>query len=568
MTTARGKVEYTLNSMNVATVSEPLLERYDKNKDGSVDRDEWRGMGSDPSAPSDPAAADRNGDGRLTPLELSRNRVYKVDASLDNVDDLKNALADVFRDGDRNLLAMYAMDWAKLDFEPIREAGGSKAPPAGAPPASKPEAGAPPAGKPEAGAPPAAKPAAVPSPAKKAVQAPPSGGEKTSTPTSPGQKAPAAEQPPASAPAKQGAADDAAQDTGLKRRHDLPPDTWLASGDLSPVLLADVLGVAPQVASSGGEKAASGAAAAGDKAPPVSKQQPAAAAGPASDGKSEDLVRCTTELTFAYTINASTLQGEFEDSAKKLDVPVPQVEVSNSQWDGRSNKGYGRWTVKFESTEADARAILRQMKDRFSGWTVWPSSNVIGPRVAGDAQNLAIAALIASNLGIIAYVWLRFERLVFGVAAVVALIHDVLITLAAIAFSYWLAKAGFGFLLIQEERISLTIVAALLTIIGYSMNDTIVIFDRIREIRGRSPELTVNVVNLALNQTLSRTVLTAFTVFMVLIILYIFGGQAIHGFAYAMLVGVIAGSYSTLFIATPLVLWILGAGKKTAKQRS
>ena len=99
--------------------------------------------------------------------------------------------------------------------------------------------------------------------------------------------------------------------------------------------------------------------------------------------------------------------------------------------------------------------------------------------------------------------------------------------------------------------------AAFLTIIGYSVNDTIVVFDRIREIRGKSPTLTRQMVNDATNQTLSRTVLTSFTVMMVVVILYIFGGQAVHGFAFALIIGVLTGTYSSIYVAAPILLWLL-----------
>ena len=119
----------------------------------------------------------------------------------------------------------------------------------------------------------------------------------------------------------------------------------------------------------------------------------------------------------------------------------------------------------------------------------------------------------------------------------------------------WLAPF-LGFLLIEEFKIGLSVLAAFLTIIGYSLNDTIVIFDRLREIRGKTPHLNVEMFNRAINQTLSRTMLTAFTTLVVVVILYAYGGQAIRVFAFAMVVGVIAGTYSTVFIASPVVLWI------------
>ena len=104
---------------------------------------------------------------------------------------------------------------------------------------------------------------------------------------------------------------------------------------------------------------------------------------------------------------------------------------------------------------------------------------------------------------------------------------------------------------LEAFQINLTIVAALLTIIGYSLNDTIVTFDRLREIKGKSPQLTPEMVNASVNQCLSRTILTALTVFLVVVILYFFGGEGIHSFAFAFLVGVIAGTYSTVYIAAP-----------------
>jgi len=137
----------------------------------------------------------------------------------------------------------------------------------------------------------------------------------------------------------------------------------------------------------------------------------------------------------------------------------------------------------------------------------------------------------------------------------------VLITVTAIAVSAYLTGA-LGLLLIDDFKINLTIVAAFLTIIGYSINDTIVIYDRVREIRGKSPKITPEMINTAINQTLARTILTAWTVLLVTLILYIFGGEGIHGFAFAMIVGSISGTYSTLAIATPLThhprtLWVV-----------
>ena len=154
--------------------------------------------------------------------------------------------------------------------------------------------------------------------------------------------------------------------------------------------------------------------------------------------------------------------------------------------------------------------------------------------------------------------------MIYGIGAVVALIHDVLVTVAGVALSHYVA--GFlGFLLVDPFKISLNVVAALLTIVGYSISDTIVIFDRIREVRGKSPDLTEEMINKSVNQTLSRTVLTVFTVLLVTTILYIAGGQAIHAFAFTMLIGLISGTYSSVYIAAPCLLWLKLPGEKNGK---
>lgn len=168
-------------------------------------------------------------------------------------------------------------------------------------------------------------------------------------------------------------------------------------------------------------------------------------------------------------------------------------------------------------------------------------------------------ALVLSWSLIIGYLWIRFQGVAFGLAAVIALIHDVLVMLGAIAFSSYLAliPGVTAITLIEPFKIDLTIVAAFLTIIGYSVNDTIVVFDRIREIRGKSPVLTRQMVNDATNQTLSRTVLTSSTVLAVVLILYIAGGAAMHGFAFALFIGVLTGTYSSIYVAAPILLWLL-----------
>ena len=178
------------------------------------------------------------------------------------------------------------------------------------------------------------------------------------------------------------------------------------------------------------------------------------------------------------------------------------------------------------------------------------------PSVARQAQNQAAVALILAIVGIMAYLWFRFGSLQYGLAAVIALIHDSAIAVGMVACSHFIAKTAFGsWLLIDDFRIDMTIIAAFLTVLGYSINDTIVIFDRIRENRGKLTSLSANVINNSINQTLSRTILTSGTTLMVVLVMYLFGGAGIHGFSYVLLAGILVGTYSSVAIAAPLLMY-------------
>lgn len=179
------------------------------------------------------------------------------------------------------------------------------------------------------------------------------------------------------------------------------------------------------------------------------------------------------------------------------------------------------------------------------------------PQIAARATQQAAVALILAWAMIIAYVWIRFGKPVYGIAGVVALVHDVLVALAAVGLSGWIGGAN-NPLLIGDFKIDMTVIAALLTIIGFSINDTIVIFDRVREVKGRLGVVTPEVINAAVNQCMSRTILTTFTTITVVAIMYIFGGPSIRGFNFCMLVGLVSGVYSTVAIASPLLLLTVG----------
>jgi len=177
-------------------------------------------------------------------------------------------------------------------------------------------------------------------------------------------------------------------------------------------------------------------------------------------------------------------------------------------------------------------------------------------QVAGDTTRDAITALILSILVIMAYIWFRFGNLKYGTATVVALVHDVLFTIAALGFAHYLyAVPGIGKILeLEPFRINMTVVAGILTIMGYSMIDTIVVFDRIRENRGKYGHVSRKIINDAINQTLSRTLLTAGTNIVTVAIMYFLGGEGIHGFTFVLLIGILVGTYSSIAIASPILL--------------
>jgi preprotein translocase subunit SecF len=177
--------------------------------------------------------------------------------------------------------------------------------------------------------------------------------------------------------------------------------------------------------------------------------------------------------------------------------------------------------------------------------------DVVGPTVGHQLEIKALGATFYSLMGMLIYLWFRFQ-LIYGVAAVVAVFHDTLITVGAFA--------------LLNKEISLTVIAAILTLIGYSMNDTIVVFDRIREnLRLSRRESLPDVVNRSINQTLSRTVLTSGLTFLTVLSLYIFGGAVLNGFSFALVVGILIGTYSSIAVAAPMLVawqqWRTGKGK-------
>src|ERR1700722_17741828 len=183
--------------------------------------------------------------------------------------------------------------------------------------------------------------------------------------------------------------------------------------------------------------------------------------------------------------------------------------------------------------------ILKQ-QSYLAPYTAARDIEIVGPKVGADMRASAIQATLLALAGMLVYIWFRFEW-IYGAAAVIAVFHDTLITI--------------GVFSLFNKEITLTVIAALLTLVGYSMNDTIVIFDRIREnLHLNRRERLWDVINRSVNQTLSRTVMTSGLTFLTVIALFLFGGPVLHGFSFALVAGIIVGTYSSIYVASPIVL--------------
>jgi preprotein translocase subunit SecF len=197
-------------------------------------------------------------------------------------------------------------------------------------------------------------------------------------------------------------------------------------------------------------------------------------------------------------------------------------------------------------------AIVESLKqDFYAGNYGVRGGDVVGPQVGGQLRKQATLAVGFSLIAMLVYLWFRFE-LIYGVAAVVAVFHDTLITVGAFSLT--------------NQEITLTVIAAILTLVGYSMNDTIVVFDRIREnVKLMRRESLSEIVNKSINQTLSRTILTSGLTFLTVLSLYLFGGEVLHGFSFALVVGIIIGTYSSIAVAAPMLVayteWRSNSGK-------
>jgi preprotein translocase subunit SecF len=200
-------------------------------------------------------------------------------------------------------------------------------------------------------------------------------------------------------------------------------------------------------------------------------------------------------------------------------------------------------TGEGEDLDAPARRVLEALAQTYGENPIQESSSeIVGPVVGAELRRKAVQLTVLGLLFQLIYIGFRFKGAVWGAAATVAVLHDVLVTL--------------GFLAFFRYEITLNVIAALLTLVGYSVNDTIVIFDRAREnLRQKRKEPLRKILNDSLNQTLSRTLISNGTTFLAVLGLYLFGGEVLRGFGFAMVVGILVGTYSTIYIASPLVVW-------------
>jgi len=263
-------------------------------------------------------------------------------------------------------------------------------------------------------------------------------------------------------------------------------------------------------------------------------------------------------LNFGVDLKGGTL---IELRVENTEVGIGDVRQSFIKMNlGDVNvKKFGKgndYLIKFEQTDKNKENFIENIKTQLSknlaGNFSFRRVENVGPKVSGELLKSGLIAIVLSLSAMLLYIWIRFEWQ-FSLGAFIALIHDVIITI--------------GFFSILEFEINLSIVAALLTIVGYSMNDTVVIFDRVRENLKKYSSKTINEIsNLSINETLSRTIITSLTTLLALLSIFFFGGKILQGFSFAMILGVIFGTYSSIFIANPILIKLKVSQKSLLKE--
>lgn len=241
------------------------------------------------------------------------------------------------------------------------------------------------------------------------------------------------------------------------------------------------------------------------------------------------------QIKFAQKVSVNDIR----KTLKKMGVETGSVQNVGAEEDNE-------FLLNFETAQDDLEQFSEKISEQLVASFGKDSfeirrAEIVGPKVGKDLREKALFAVGLSCIGMLIYIWFRFEFR-FGLGAILGLVHDVFITLGALSLT--------------NTAIDLPVVAALLAIVGYSVNDSIIVCDRIRENRPKmTREKLGTVINISVNQTLSRTILTAGTTILAIIALFVFGGTVIHDFAFTMLVGVISGTYSSIYVACPVVIY-------------
>ena len=253
-------------------------------------------------------------------------------------------------------------------------------------------------------------------------------------------------------------------------------------------------------------------------------------------------------LNYGVDFKGGTLI-ELRVQDQTIDISSIRQSFKNMNLGDVNVKKFGNKTdflIKFEKKDEKNINFINDIKNKLvldigNSFSFRRVENV-GPKVSSELLKSGVIAILMSLSAMMIYIWLRFEWQ-FSLGAIFALIHDVVITL--------------GFFSILNLEINLSIVAAVLTIVGYSMNDTVVIFDRVRENLKKYSSKKINeITNLSINETLSRTIITSFTTLLALVSIFIFGGEILKGFSFAMILGVIFGTYSSIYIANPILEYL------------
>jgi preprotein translocase SecF subunit len=262
-------------------------------------------------------------------------------------------------------------------------------------------------------------------------------------------------------------------------------------------------------------------------------------------------------LNFGVDFKGGTLI-ELRANDKKINVTILRQSFNNMNLGDFNVKKFGNendFLIKIEKKDTSANAIEIIKQDLIS--SVGNSFNFrrvenVGPKVSAELLKSGVIAIALSLAAMLFYIWIRFEWQ-FSLGAILALFHDVIITL--------------GIFSLFNLEINLSIVAAVLTIVGYSMNDTVVIYDRVRENLRKFSDIKIyELTNISINETLSRTIITSFTTLLALVSIYLFGGEILKGFSLAMIMGVVFGTYSSIYIANPILVKLRVSQKTILKE--